>query len=71
MIPFAIRRDEQAVQNRTGAHCRLCGEPPANGVDWRAAGFIGGMPGQTATADTVVEPNIERYRTLSGHEGRD
>ncbi len=49
MIPFAIGRDEQIVQERIDAHCRMFNQLPSNFADWRAAGFIGGTP------DEVVE----------------
>ncbi len=46
MIPCAIGRDEQAVQERIAAHCRLFNQLPDTYADWRAAGFIGGTPDQ-------------------------
>jgi F420-dependent oxidoreductase-like protein len=46
MTPFVIGKDDAAVQRRVDAQRAMFPGLPATWADWRAAGFIGGSPGQ-------------------------
>ena len=62
MIPCAIGRDEQAVQERIDAHCRMFDPLPDNLADWRSAGFIGGTPDQVVEQlQAFVDAGVSRF----------
>lgn len=46
MIPFVIGVDAAGIQNRIDAHRVMFPNLPGDLVEWRAAGFVGGEPGE-------------------------
>jgi F420-dependent oxidoreductase-like protein len=62
MIPFAIGRDDAAVQRRIEAHRATFPDLPGTLEDWRAAGYIGGSPAQVvAQLKAFAQAGVARF----------
>jgi alkanesulfonate monooxygenase SsuD/methylene tetrahydromethanopterin reductase-like flavin-dependent oxidoreductase (luciferase family) len=62
MIPFVIGRDGTAVQAHIDGHRQMFNGLPDNLADWRAAGLIGGSPGQVQEdIGRFEEAGVERF----------